>query len=157
MLSDQKELVKVSDRLFKFDLNEEQQALAFRIKITSLMRLHATSDRKAREQLMELTKEYIDSENEEISIFCYAGELNLKTQDYLRLESSDFAPLRDLVDTTTGKFPESVKIANECLAVIVQLLSQDKRDDAIELMKICLLYTSPSPRDATLSRMPSSA
>ena len=27
--------------------------------------------------------------------------------------------------------------------------------DAIE--KICLLYTSPSPRDATLSRMPSSA
>ena len=25
------------------------------------------------------------------------------------------------------------------------------------LYKICLLYTSPSPRDATLSRMPSSA
>ena len=24
-------------------------------------------------------------------------------------------------------------------------------------LKICLLYTSPSPRDATLSRMPSSA
>ena len=28
---------------------------------------------------------------------------------------------------------------------------------ACSLMKICLLYTSPSPRDATLSRMPSSA
>ena len=27
----------------------------------------------------------------------------------------------------------------------------------IELRKVCLLYTSPSPRDATLSRMPSSA
>ena len=26
-----------------------------------------------------------------------------------------------------------------------------------ELIKTCLLYTSPSPRDATLSRMPSSA
>ena len=26
-----------------------------------------------------------------------------------------------------------------------------------ELPEICLLYTSPSPRDATLSRMPSSA
>ena len=26
-----------------------------------------------------------------------------------------------------------------------------------ELLKLCLLYTSPSPRDATLSRMPSSA
>ena len=27
----------------------------------------------------------------------------------------------------------------------------------IEVVKVCLLYTSPSPRDATLSRMPSSA
>ena len=26
-----------------------------------------------------------------------------------------------------------------------------------ELLRTCLLYTSPSPRDATLSRMPSSA
>ena len=26
-----------------------------------------------------------------------------------------------------------------------------------KLIKVCLLYTSPSPRDATLSRMPSSA
>ena len=31
------------------------------------------------------------------------------------------------------------------------------RNDSYELHKICLLYTSPSPRDATLSRMPSSA
>ena len=29
--------------------------------------------------------------------------------------------------------------------------------DEIENNKTCLLYTSPSPRDATLSRMPSSA
>ena len=29
-------------------------------------------------------------------------------------------------------------------------------DECVELC-ICLLYTSPSPRDATLSRMPSSA
>ena len=29
--------------------------------------------------------------------------------------------------------------------------------EQIEVIKICLLYTSPSPRDATLSRMPSSA
>ena len=29
--------------------------------------------------------------------------------------------------------------------------------EGIPLNSICLLYTSPSPRDATLSRMPSSA
>ena len=31
------------------------------------------------------------------------------------------------------------------------------QDEIIEMDRICLLYTSPSPRDATLSRMPSSA
>ena len=30
-------------------------------------------------------------------------------------------------------------------------------DDIDGLIQFCLLYTSPSPRDATLSRMPSSA
>ena len=29
--------------------------------------------------------------------------------------------------------------------------------DSVQAGEICLLYTSPSPRDATLSRMPSSA
>ena len=29
--------------------------------------------------------------------------------------------------------------------------------NSLQCIKICLLYTSPSPRDATLSRMPSSA
>ena len=32
-----------------------------------------------------------------------------------------------------------------------------RKDAIIENIKGCLLYTSPSPRDATLSRMPSSA
>ena len=38
------------------------------------------------------------------------------------------------------------------------LLEVDDRDELVnELSTSCLLYTSPSPRDATLSRMPSSA
>ena len=32
-----------------------------------------------------------------------------------------------------------------------------KQSAVMALLYICLLYTSPSPRDATLSRMPSSA
>ena len=31
------------------------------------------------------------------------------------------------------------------------------RDRVVALLKLCLLYTSPSPRDRTRSRMPSSA
>ena len=34
---------------------------------------------------------------------------------------------------------------------------QEHVDALLEQIKPCLLYTSPSPRDATLSRMPSSA
>ena len=40
---------------------------------------------------------------------------------------------------------------------ITQLKRQLMPDFGLELISICLLYTSPSPRDATLSRMPSSA
>ena len=40
-----------------------------------------------------------------------------------------------------------------------QLTESDvkKIKEEIEYRKICLLYTSPSPRDGLLSRMPSSA
>ena len=35
--------------------------------------------------------------------------------------------------------------------------SKPTKSEALEYYRSCLLYTSPSPRDATLSRMPSSA
>ena len=35
--------------------------------------------------------------------------------------------------------------------------SNDSIDQVLDYEYLCLLYTSPSPRDATLSRMPSSA
>ena len=42
--------------------------------------------------------------------------------------------------------------------VVVVVSAMGKNTDTlIELANDCLLYTSPSPRDATLSRMPSSA
>ena len=36
-------------------------------------------------------------------------------------------------------------------------INKEKLSEYIRYAQICLLYTSPSPRDATLSRMPSSA
>ena len=44
-------------------------------------------------------------------------------------------------------------------ADIIEHLSENDRESLIKLnnFKICLLYTSPSPRDGLLSRMPSSA
>ena len=43
------------------------------------------------------------------------------------------------------------------LAEFNQLQAAPTRGRARGLSRVCLLYTSPSPRDATLSRMPSSA
>ena len=47
---------------------------------------------------------------------------------------------------------------NEAFLSFVQEFEREPTHEELgELLGICLLYTSPSPRDATLSRMPSSA
>ena len=47
--------------------------------------------------------------------------------------------------------------ANECFTAYLNHVSSPKHfEEAVEY-KYCLLYTSPSPRDRTRSRMPSSA
>ena len=58
-----------------------------------------------------------------------------------RVEAANFSPEGDkvVIGTSRGK---------------VMVISLTERD---EEGKICLLYTSPSPRDRTRSRMPSSA
>ena len=69
-----------------------------------------------------------------------------------------------VVSTDGGALPEVV--GNQAIVVpagdaqalasgIGQLLDDPRRRE--QLARDCLLYTSPSPRDATLSRMPSSA
>ena len=50
--------------------------------------------------------------------------------------------------------------ANSLMCSIDAVISSDLRDDLLvgcEDLRNCLLYTSPSPRDGLLSRMPSSA
>ena len=42
-------------------------------------------------------------------------------------------------------------------SLVVNLVPQSEFQNAVGWVTSCLLYTSPSPRDATLSRMPSSA
>ena len=69
------------------------------------------------------------------------------------LERGDL-PLND----SLKMFEEGIKLSKTCLKMLddaerkVEIMVQDK-----DGKKRCLLYTSPSPRDRTRSRMPSSA
>ena len=49
-----------------------------------------------------------------------------------------------------------VKLMQDAGADVVRI-AVDSKKDAEALAEICLLYTSPSPRDLSTSRMPSSA
>ena len=53
-------------------------------------------------------------------------------------------------------------VNSKCKKVLNELADGVLKDESLKILEdaaknICLLYTSPSPRDATLSRMPSSA
>ena len=71
-----------------------------------------------------------------------------------------------LVATTPELMPQLVFKSNNCVAISSSLgnmvgcyFSPDLNIDNIidEMLNVCLLYTSPSPRDKRQSRMPSSA
>ena len=51
-----------------------------------------------------------------------------------------------------------INFGNKTLTIRVNELKETtKKDEAEGMYEVCLLYTSPSPRDLSTSRMPSSA
>ena len=68
-----------------------------------------------------------------------------------------FAGIGFIYVTMTKKTP--LRFLSFCLATLVLLIlaTDGTRTAPVIMLVSCLLYTSPSPRDATLSRMPSSA
>ena len=57
-------------------------------------------------------------------------------------------------ETTVDPMNPSIPSVDDIMASVDEIPSVD---DLMSSVDTCLLYTSPSPRDATLSRMPSSA
>ena len=50
-----------------------------------------------------------------------------------------------------------MKLIRTAVGAFSKLFTRKDQDDENEKLNTCLLYTSPSPRDGLLSRMPSSA
>ena len=76
------------------------------------------------------------------------------------------APMRTVEDSVAlregvpGGYSKNLFLRNKKGIMVVVTMLEDRQVNLAalgELLKICLLYTSPSPRDRTRSRMPSSA
>ena len=61
------------------------------------------------------------------------------------------------IQFTKKQIDEWIKCKNDPIYFATNYIQIISLDEGLVPFKICLLYTSPSPRDATLSRMPSSA
>ena len=76
------------------------------------------------------------------------------TQTIEDADGNSFAEVKDIVPP----WPELVRMINDVRADIPDIPEVKYYDKELEeLAEHCLLYTSPSPRDRSLSRMPSSA
>ena len=79
------------------------------------------------------------------------------TKKKIKYSVSNFQKIeRDFAFIVDKKF-EADKIVNALLNVDKKLIKKIRIFDVFQGGNICLLYTSPSPRDRTRSRMPSSA
>ena len=62
-----------------------------------------------------------------------------------------------VIPTCTITAEENSKIVDQYIIVELEPVSVSDSDTAESMSETCLLYTSPSPRDLSTSRMPSSA
>ena len=104
---------------------------------------------------LQLSREAIKSYPDHVVLFVDTEGLSIErmTQIFGDCDASKLLMIRpsslsDLHQTLTGKLEQHDKIS---------LVVVDTINAYVRLSYICLLYTSPSPRDISGSRMPSSA
>ena len=112
--------------------------------------LHGTYDTIDSLMMVTLISSY--SSSHEAQIKNDRGNLPIHTAASFR------APL-ELAEALLEAYPESASMTNNYGNLALHFTAWKKGPLEVEklLLKICLLYTSPSPRDRTRSRMPSSA
>ena len=62
------------------------------------------------------------------------------------------------IDKAQSEFKNAqIFVSKKAVKRLKAVMSSEGKSDHFLRMSVCLLYTSPSPRDGLLSRMPSSA
>ena len=103
-------------------------------------------------------------EDKPIDLITVYSELKSKEENYFISHVVELSMMKDSL-FSSANLPYHIKIIHQHyvardlirIANDVKLKGFDPTTDAFELLNYCLLYTSPSPRDGLLSRMPSSA
>ena len=88
------------------------------------------------------------------------GELKMDVNEYLPLRDVVFNTLRQAILTgemEPGERLMEIQLANKLGVSRTPIREAIRKLELEGLVIICLLYTSPSPRDRSVSRMPSSA
>ena len=109
--------------------------------------------RRMKKKLPGMTREHF-----QLRLVCdldEAGELELALGDLLRPDGS-LLPALPLQHQSGDQALAVLDGMGELIVLAIELDSAD-RAFPVGLLERCLLYTSPSPRDGLLSRMPSSA
>ena len=91
-----------------------------------------------------LIDKFIESTSDKKSIFNY----------FIKI-TSNLSPLE--VDVSLDLLSSKLNTAKDILKKELKFQTSDEKEDVTEQSISCLLYTSPSPRDLSTSRMPSSA
>ena len=104
------------------------------------------------EQVADPITLYEKPANTFVASFIGSPSMNFLSVKLIRKESAFFV---ELAEGSQLKIPESMH--NRFEPYIDQTLTLGIRPEHLENARDCLLYTSPSPRDLSTSRMPSSA
>ena len=108
----------------------------------------ATKDRRLGKGLAALLGQPLDDDGNPLTegpgARIQSLELNVS-----EIEANPFQPRREFNPDEIASLAESIKNHQQLQPILVRIVDGK--------YQLCLLYTSPSPRDATLSRMPSSA
>ena len=84
------------------------------------------------------------------------GENLIENNTNIRTENSLFNLVQGYVELNT-KMKEYKQVSDTNSSTYKQIIDELNQEKQKILSRICLLYTSPSPRDVEESRMPSSA
>ena len=114
--------------------------------------------RSITEDILQWSEYYLEPKNKhlgDVPVCPYAKQARMK-KTYRILECHNFANFQDTII-------EGAKLVKDPDIQIVMVgcddigYTVDEFDSVVDILNSCLLYTSPSPRDGLLARMPSSA